>query len=227
MLCNVGQYRAALPALRRAEALPGEHTILESHVETAIEGIRDQEPPWFRHGARRYRPAPGWEVCELLARGKPRDALRLLRGKQHPYLRQLRARAFGALEDAPRAIDEWERIAATKGDIELEHGDWFFLPHKAWDDPRFWRALYALRGRYVYGWSKMHDFLWKIVPEPKKYRHESKAAMRRHRRRMALWLRFHIARTEKNAAAAQRLARRYPGWRRAQTVARDLTARRP
>jgi hypothetical protein len=222
MLCNTGDYRAALRALRRAEKLPGECATLEYHVETAVEGLRDGEPPWYRDGAYHDRPAPSWDVCELLARNRPRAALALLRGKRHPYLRQLRARTYGALGDATRMIDEWEGLASTTGNVELEHGDWFYFPDRVWHDPRFWRALYALRRRFIHGWSSMHEYTWKIVPEPRRYRRESKAYVERHRRRTALWLRFHIARTERDAAAAGRLARRYPGWRRAGTLARHL-----
>lgn len=154
-------------------------------------------------------------------------ALRLLQGRRHPHLRQLRARVHGALGDTPRAVDEWEGLASTTGEVELGQGDWHFLPEDAWDEPRFWRALYALRGRYSCRWSFMDDFLRRTDPEPKRAVWNSEAAKRRHRRRMAVWIEFHIARTEKSAAAAQRLARRYPGWRRAVTLARRLTARRP
>jgi tetratricopeptide (TPR) repeat protein len=223
MLCKTGRYRAALRALRRAQALPGEYALLDTEVDWAVEGLRDREPAWYENGTLPRRPAPSWDVCELLARNRPRAALALLRGKRHPYLRQLRARTYGALGDATRMIDEWEGIASTSGDIELEHGDWFFFPDRVWHDPRFWHALYAVRRRFVHGWSSMHEYMWTIVAEPKRYRRDSKAYVERHRRRMALWLRFHVARTERDAAAAGRLARRYPGWRRAQTLARHLS----
>jgi tetratricopeptide (TPR) repeat protein len=220
VLVDVGEYEAASRALHRALAL-GPSEDWRHKIEWLSEEIRDRGEPWYTNGRIGPDPAPSWDVCELLARNRPREALRLLRGKRDLFLRKLRARAYGALGDTDRVIAEWEGIAATGAETEIEPGDWFFLPEDAWDRSRFWRALYTMRHRLGYGWSYMHDAIEKIVPHPQRRRH-SEADLNRNRLRLALWFRYEIARTERDAGMALRLARRYPRWPQAVKLARKL-----
>lgn len=219
MLLKCGRFRAAARALDRGMRAGDDYSYLPLLREEAQEGIDD---PAGTAPYRSWLPAESRAACELLARNRPEAVLKALRGKRHPYLRQLRARAHGALGDAAAFIGEWEGLRGTRGGIEIELADWFFGPPGLWDMPRFWRALDAIRHRSVPGFGPIHDALWEIVPEPKRWRWRSKAALRRHRRRHTLAIRYHLARTERDAAKARRLARRYPGWPQAVELARKL-----
>ncbi len=223
MLNNMGQYGAALRAVSKAKALGRDDFILDVYLEEANDAIRDGDDwCWYRDGCAGSEPAPSWDVCELLARNRPRAPQQLLRRRRHPYLLKLRARAYGALGDTPQLLAQWERLSSTEGEVEIEAGDWFFFPDEVWDTPRFWRALYALRHRLGYGWSYMHDAIDKAVPDPKRHSGESAANLARHRRRMTLWFRYEIARTEHDAPKAARLASRYPRWPQAVRLAKRL-----
>jgi tetratricopeptide (TPR) repeat protein len=219
MLINMGQYRAALRALRAASRLGLKSELSCEYLEWGTEALRDRDRAWYRRGAMGTLPAPSWDACELLARNCPRETLRLLRRKRHPFLRRLRARAYGLLGDSERLIGEWEGMASIKGEVAVELADWFFLPEEVWDAPRFWRALYAVRRRLGYGWSYMHDALDRLVPDAGSRQH-----LRRHRHRSALWFRYEIARTERDAGKASHLAQRYPEWPEAVELARSLAA---
>jgi hypothetical protein len=140
------------------------------------------------------------------------------------FLRKLRARAYGALGDSERVVQEWEGIAATGAETEIEPGDWFFLPDVVWDQPRFWHALHAMRHRLGYGWSYVHDAIDRIVPHPKRRTH-SLADLKRNRRQLSLWFRYEIARTERDARKALQLAKRYPQWPQAVRLAKKLASR--
>lgn len=223
MLNSVGHYRAALRALRKAQALGDDSSLLGHYFEHSSEGIRDRDG-WclYPHGLHSQKPAPSWEAHELLARNRPRDVLRLLRRCRHPYLRQLRARACAALGDVPRYFDEWSGIARTGRVVAFDLADWIFLPSNARDLPRFWRMLHGIRDRLGYGWSYTHEALERIVPHPRR-RRSGVRDLRRHRRRLGLWFRYEIARTERDATRAMRLARRYPEWPEAVRLARRLS----
>jgi tetratricopeptide (TPR) repeat protein len=223
MLINMGQYRAALRALRTASQFGLKSELCSEYLEWATEALRDRDRAWYRRGAMGCSPAPSWDACELLARNRPRETLRLLRRKRHPVLRKLRARAHGLVGNSERLIEEWEGMASIKGEVAVELADWFFLPEEVWDTPRFWRALYALRHRLGYGWSYMHEALDRIVPNPAR-RRNTPEDLRRHRRRSALWFQFEIARTERSARKASRLAQQYPEWPEAVDLAKKLAA---
>jgi tetratricopeptide (TPR) repeat protein len=226
MLNDVGEYRAALRALHRADALEPDVFLTGLYLEEATDAVRDPDEWWrYRDGALPGKPAPSWTVCELLADERPREALDMLRRKRHPYLVQLRGRARAALGDVDGFLDEWERLAGTKGEVAIERGDWFFLPRSIRDEPRFWRALHALRHRLGFGpwWSGHAALEDSIVPEPAG-RPGTQAALGRLRRRLALLFRYEIARTERDARRATSLASRYPQWREAVALARRLGA---
>ena len=225
MLTNVARYRAALRALRRAEPFLGDDTSLRWYVTEAEERLRDGDAPWYRNGGQEMKPAPCWDAAELLARNRPKAALRLLAGRRHPYLRKVRARCFGALGRTEEFLEEWRGLARTKGAVELECADWFHLPEGATDGSGWWRALWPLRHRFVHGWSTMHDALFEIVPFGAKSARKGPTEMRRHRRRVGLWLRYNLARTENDAPRAARLAARYPRWKEARRLARPVSAR--
>ncbi|HEX5030242.1 MAG TPA: tetratricopeptide repeat protein [Candidatus Eisenbacteria bacterium] len=181
-LADVGEYDAAGRALGKARSVQP----ADDGIDWLSEEIRERGEPYCVNGRIGPHPAPSWDACELLASNRPRDALRLLQGKRDVFLRKLRARAHGALGDADRVVEEWEGIARTKAELELEPGDWFFLPEAVWDRPRFWRALYAMRHRLGYGWSYSHPAIDRIIPHPKR-RRDSLADRNRNRRQLALW----------------------------------------
>jgi tetratricopeptide (TPR) repeat protein len=223
VLVDVGEYAAASRALRRALALGPDEDWLHK-IEWLSDDIRERAEPLCKSGRIGPHPAPSWDVCELLARNRPRDALRLLGGKRDVFLRKLRARAYGALGDTDRVVEEWEGIAATGSETEIEPADWFFLPEDAWDRSTFWRALHAMRHRLGYGWSYMHDAIGRLVPHPER-RRSSEADLKRNRRQLALWFRYEIARTERSPRKALLLAKRYPQWPQAVRLAEKLASR--
>lgn len=208
MLNNMGQRAAGLKALREAQRLGCDSTLLQTYLEEALDLPFD----WVS-----LHRAPIWEVNECLARNQPLAALRLLRGKRRLYLRKLRARAYGAHGDFERMLQEWEGFAAAEGEVAVELADWFYLRDEAWDEPRFWLALYALRDRLGYGWSFAHDWLWDGLHRAKGVGH-----LRHVRRENALWFRYEIARTERSYAKAARLTVRYPEWPEAKALAAEL-----
>lgn len=216
-LADVGEYDAAGRALGKALTL----NPADDEFGFLAEEIRERGEPYCAKGRIGPHPAPSWDAIELLARNRPREALRLLGGKRDVFLRKLRARAYGALGDSERVVEEWEGIAATGAETEIEPGDWFFLAGNVRDQPSFWRALHAMRHRLGYGWSYGHSAIDRIVPHPKRRTH-SAADLERNRRQISLWFRYEIARTERDPREALRLATRYPQWPQAVRLARRL-----
>jgi tetratricopeptide (TPR) repeat protein len=106
MLCKTGRYRAALRALRRAQALPGEYALLDTDVDWAVEGLRDREPAWYENGTLPRRPAPSWDVCELLITRHARRSRAPARRRHHTCA----SPGPTARWAHQRMIDEWEGL---------------------------------------------------------------------------------------------------------------------
>jgi hypothetical protein len=98
--------------------------------------------------------------------------------------------------------------------VLLDCRDWFFLTKASWNSPRFWRALRAAGRRFCQIGPKQHDGLFRAIPDKR-----SEAAYDRRRR---LIVRYHIARTTRNAKAARRLAEQYPKWTEVRRLAKRL-----
>lgn len=150
-----------------------------------------------------------WLSSEFLAASRHSQAIAVLAGKRSSRADRYRARVYGAVEDANRVLGLWERIAKQKGKLEIEAADWFFLPKAVWDSQDYWRTLWKIACR-VKDWNVLKG-------------HESLCdAGIGNQERFECYLRYHLARTEHDHAAASELSKRYPQWREAAQLLKRL-----
>lgn len=96
------------------------------------------------------------EVAELLAADRAEAALARLSKLRSARALLARARAHGALGDAPQVIATLAALRKTRGPLRLELADWFYLPDAAFESPTFWRALARLVPRLREGSVFVH-----------------------------------------------------------------------
>ncbi len=175
-------------------------------------GTRPTKPLYRDGGIHRIALAPAWIVYEHLAVREPEKAIAVLKKKRSVTARRLRAAVFGALGDTEGQLREWEAVASGRGPVELWCVDWFVMTRPVANSPRFWHALHAL-GRRLQGMGPVpNGGVWDAVPGPAGARWNSAAQVERRYRRGRLVMRYHIARTKKDHAAARKLVERYPQW---------------
>jgi len=221
-LGEMGDHKGEVRALRRALSLghdDPESAALE--LKDAMENVENAPEPAYDNGGWFDAPAPTWDAWELLAERRADEALDLLKRKRSMQMRQLRAAAYGARGDTERQLEVWEAIGRGRGWVLLGLQDWFFLTKASWNSPRFWRALRAAGKRFCQILNKQHDGLFRAIPEPKG-QSGTAAERRRYDRRRRLIVRYHIARTTRNANAARKLAEQYPKWTEVQRLAKRL-----
>jgi len=88
-----------------------------------------------------------WEINELLAQNKADAALPLLKKSNSLKSILYRARVYGAQGDENRALKTLEKLRLTKRNIELEYGDWFYIPDALYDRSLFWELMLELHPR--------------------------------------------------------------------------------
>lgn len=198
MYDRMGEYEKALRMLRKAVRVDPSDDNAVSDLE-----IFEEYPlssPWYRLGD------PYWQSSEFLAVSKHAQALGVLAGKRSQRADRFRARVYGAIEDGPRVLDSWRRVAKQSGRLRIDNADWFFLPVAIWNNPEFWTIFSGLASRIEdWGFLKGHEDL--------------DAAGRE---RFELFLRYHLARTQHNLAAARKLSSRHPQWKEAARLVKRL-----
>lgn len=140
MLANVGKTAEARRALRRALRCDPSDT----YARDDLEGLKDTGPLFRETDA-------CWEANELLARREPEEALNRLRRLRSVRARLVRLRALGALGQEEQALRGWQELAKSRGRIELDWADWFFLPPGLYESAAFWKALDAVSDRLLPG----------------------------------------------------------------------------
>ena len=151
VLHDVGQYPAAVRAFRKAAKLDPEHGW--DRIEETERDAKERARPAYANGTIVFGAIapPFWDAVEEVARGRAREALRLLKGKRTSPLRRARARAYGALGDDEGQLREWEAIAQGTGKVHIHKGDWFYMTKTVGDSPRLCRAFLKIGTRWRYG----------------------------------------------------------------------------
>jgi tetratricopeptide (TPR) repeat protein len=200
---EMGQNAKGIRLLRKAVRVDPSDDLAVADLEMLEEGPMPRPP--FRAGD------PFWQSSELLATSKFSQALAVLDGKRSVRADLFRARVYGAMADAPRVLELWERIAKQKSRLEIQSADWFFLPPTVWHSADLWSCLLRVAPRVTDWFSlKGHESLQDTgISE---------------RERFELFLRYHSARTQPDPAAARELSRRHPQWTEAAILAKRLKA---
>jgi hypothetical protein len=150
---------------------------------------------------------PLWIASENLACGQAASALRLLQNVRGQRAKQIRARAFWALEDAGGVMAEVTRLIRGTGKISWCSTDWFYMPGQLWDEPTFWEAMLTMVPRFsnlglnsptseIQGPPELLSGA-PTVPWHRVYRYA---------------IEFHLARTRADAVTLRELLRRFPRW---------------
>ncbi len=168
-----------------------------------------------------------WQARELLAQDKPAAALKLLDKKRSVQALQIKACAYGMLNDTEATLEQWRRIADGKEKIEVADADWFFMTDAVWNHADFWGiiAACAKQNRFSYGIWWMLDSLYNtVVPFPAHRRRNSKADLKRCNKRDFLEAQYHIARIRRDVKLAGRLAKQYPKWKEIKALYKKLSS---
>jgi tetratricopeptide (TPR) repeat protein len=196
MLDNMGRFREARHALRRALALAPSDALLAGDLERVEWAMLHPGCPVLFDA-----DSSLWRATEAMAAGRWREAHARLGQRRTIAARQLRARIHAASGKVARAVDEWEAIARAPGRIQLGHADWYYtFRGPAGDDPRLWRLmLWKVRQRLEGGAFVYPSTLEELdTPEAKRFE---------------LYVRYELARSEGDAATLMALAAKYPSWR--------------
>ncbi len=156
-----------------------------------------------------------WECSELLASGDASEVVASLRKRRSLRASKLRARAYGALETPKAHLNEWVNKIAERSKFAIEFADWFYFPDATWWEPAFWKMLLQSRRKWYrmeYTFGLLHKSLAIAIPEPRRARFNSNAAIRRRDQRRLLTLRYHHARSNSDVDTMMILSRKYPQW---------------
>jgi len=199
-----GQHHKALAALRRATRMDPDDVYARDDLKASSE----YPSPPLRGRARQIQRA-----CELLARRRFQDALSLLRKARSIPELQVTARIYGAQGDCDRVLATWEKISRRKGPVELLWEDWHFLPGEVFDSTAWWTLMWQLRKR----WKSCS---WPRFPSTDDLNLSTNA--KGFRARSTLVVKYYLAKTGNDFAAALELSRRNPRWKAAADLARRL-----
>jgi len=193
---TMGKYKTAIKYIKKALKIYEDDEHAQSDLEFAELSLKRSDPPLYK--AADWK----WAANELLAQNKPKKALQVLLKRKSVKAAQLRARAYGILNDQEDQLDEWKKIEKLKSLIEFDYADWFFLCEKNFESVEFWKVLHSLRKRISEGGIFIHhDSLYENYYQQlgsKRLRNEI--------------IGYQIAKFSKNAINLKRLSKKYPKW---------------
>ncbi len=194
-LDNMGELRRARHALLRARALAPDDELLAGDLERVEWAMFNRYPVLYEQHNH------NWHAAEALAAGHHGKALRLLARKRGARARQIRAQVHAARGDVAGVLREWGAIGELAGKIQLLHADWYYtLRSRAADDPALWRLmLWKVRNKLDGGAFHYSPTLTELELS--------------HAKRFELYVRFELARCERDVPALLALAGKYPSWR--------------
>jgi tetratricopeptide (TPR) repeat protein len=195
MLDNMGRFKEARHALRRAAKLRPDDDILAGELERVEWAMLNPCPVLYEERS------VFWRVAEELAAGHHNKALAELGRRRTVRARQLRARIRAVRGETDLAVREWAAIASGSGSVQLQHADWFYtFRGPVAEEAELWRLmLWKLRSRFEGGAFHFPPSLEEIeLPEGK---------------RLELYLRYELARCEGDVQALVGMAGKFPSWR--------------
>jgi tetratricopeptide (TPR) repeat protein len=207
MLDNMGEWQRARHALLRATMLAPDDPMLAGDLER-VEWAHFNPCPVL------YEPRNVlWHAMEALAAGHYDKALSLLHRRRKIRARQIRARIYAVRGDDEAVLREWRAIGDLPGKLQLQHADWFYtLRSHAADDPALWQLmLWKIRTKIDGGAFHYSPTLAELDLSDTK--------------RFELYVRFELARCERNIGALVAMAGKYPGWREPGEVAMRLDSK--
>ena len=155
---------------------------------------------------------PVWESSELLAKGKPKAALKALKGARGMQARLKRAAILGILGEYDKAIRQWRKLSKLKGDVFIGVDDWFYMSEGVFDHPDFWLAMKKLLPKLGRSTFVHVDGVEEVVGEG----HEEA--------KKQLVVEYHLCRTTGDLETAAALAQQFPQWREIKALALRLMA---
>jgi tetratricopeptide (TPR) repeat protein len=225
MLHRMGRYRPAIQALERAIDLCPEDPYAPSELEWARRSAETREAPFDKPGDWK------WQARELIGAGRFREAITFVRRHRGVLAHQYLACCYGGLRETVAVVREWQIIAALSGPIALEHIDWFYAGDAAYDRAEFWQALLDCGNRFWHKDVGQSYGIWIMLSNP--FEGICVTADEWNNRKDRKWIetkrRLHcqlnLARTQCDSILASKLARRFPKWREAVTMAEKLNAK--
>lgn len=195
MLDNMGRFKEARHALRRAAKLLPHDELIAGEIERVEWAMLHGCPVLYDERS------VMWNAAEELAAGRHNKAWKLVARRRTIFARQLRARILAVRGDIAKATDEWARIASAKGKIQLRHADWYYtLRGPVGDQAELWRLmLWKIRSRLEGGAFSFSPSLAEMDVSTSK--------------RFELHVRFELARCSHDMRALIALAGKYPSWR--------------
>ena len=111
--------------------------------------------------------------------------------------------------------------------VELQATDWFYMPRKVFNEPKFWEIMLAIGDRHEsLGCLGVPEDLRDLLPHPQRPRCGSKGHRARVVRRFKLYFKYELARTRRDVDMLEKLASQVPGWRRPERLGARLKSKR-
>lgn len=191
----MGSYERARHAFGRALRLAPADELLRADRERADWAMLGGCPVLYA------ADSPSWNAMEALAAGDPEAGLAILGRRRSDAVRRARARILAVQGDVEGVVAEWRALVEQAPRVALQHADWYYtFDGEVAEDAGFWRLmLWQVRRRLDGGILVMSPTLERIdLPELKRFE---------------LYLRYQLARCERDLPALLALAGKYPAWR--------------
>lgn len=212
-VCNmcekIGRLDEAIEYGRIAIAMDPDDDNAKSDLEEAEEAlVKGVEDLLYTEGDRI------WQADEHLARREPEAALSELGDGDDIDTILARARCLGALRKDSDCIAEWRRLPATRGTIDIDYRDWFFLPEALYESAELWSIMKQIHPRFGSGAFPAYDSLSAGRASSGLDWQEEKAMI----------IDFKLAYCSKDRAGLEAIARACPEWTEAQDAVKEFAA---
>ncbi len=206
---RLGQYRAAVKALKRAVEICPDDDNAQSDLKWALEVMAAKDE------AECDMTEPYNRVFDLLARGKAKEALLVLQPLEESVANiQMKACCYGQLENLDSYLEQWKVLSQIEGTVELGYADWFYLPTKVYDMVDFWSLLLKIAEtrRFISGVFLCNSGLNEHLPLPRGADFSSKEHRSVINKQYSEICRYRIALALDDLSTLQALKKKYPKW---------------
>ncbi|MBL1216912.1 MAG: hypothetical protein D8M59_05390 [Planctomycetes bacterium] len=212
-LLNLHRRKLAADVLRRALELDPKSGTAESELRNAT----DLSDTKF---SKRYGISKLGRANELLAAGRPHDALTYLARRRSAEAMRLRCVVYGAMNDHVRYEREIERLIKTGAKYDLDTQTWFAIPFLTLRSRRWPWMLYRMTPYPAPTWTVNPDGLDDVgLVDYETEDRDSPEWKAQLRRKWLVYLQWRSAANRDDRRAMKKLARKYPKF----TAARDAS----
>lgn len=146
---NIGNYQKAVSLITKAVKLHPEDKYSQMDYNIIVNSAQDDKPLYQQDDI-------CWQARELLAREKPKQALKLLQSNSTIDALKTKTCILLIMNENTAALDQFSKLTKTTGLIEFTHFDWFYSTGFIWKSVEYWETIAKL--------AKANRFNYSIMP---------------------------------------------------------------